>query len=784
MNEFTTIDIIERRLVVLFILCALGANMGVYSQDCTTIPVSLSNLQSCTNGQCLFSQVATLALPLGDSNEACLSFTSPDGSGNLLTLNISIIRSHFQWVADYVYYTDNIQVDGRGYCSCPGSISHDYVNCPTCLALPKFIDTVLCSTGVHNDGSCTLSAFGGGTWCSRVGLRGRNRFKIIHFQPIIKPSVTMSIQMSYIDGTNGANVTNPDTIVYGLEYDGTVTYFTDPSVPFNITVLSNTGVASFIPEFAVFDNHDTSNFYLLDNSIVNSLNEYNTDKIGWYKTDQKNKVSSSLGNEITTRLINCVNDEFSFNFPWSITNDILTNNKINLASTISPGAMLLDPDYRTTNLPNSNPDHVIDPYSTVINGWEIVGVDGWPTPIGWINDPFDKLAFSPQPFSNTFEIVVPNCTVHFTVISATSNGSVLTGYYPPNYPGVIKAYNIPFLNPYPNNVTGADDETDRDASGITLLYTADLYGKAQLDYPTAICTPMFTGDTNNLCDLNCVNPSFSAYQWPSFAPTQFTVINGTFHSDQLTESSLPNQSIMTTEMTSGVLNMIVTFNNMSIKFTDTTIKPRILSTNAQGADLSVQVQSLTVAGTCYASTVPNWLMVTQPVTVTVSPITLMFTMSVPAYYGNLSVIIQCYKNSATASVNTSFNQKINQTSQLSENSTGVGSAGFNWGSLGNPLDWFNGSDFGSGGNDSIWSTWDWFVWVIEVIGIIIACILIGIPLLRYIIVPLTCWGIKMLWKVFKKIGHHTKKLSKMSINVVAPGTFESENNASKYLKRE
>jgi len=657
------------------------------SADCTAVPVSLSDLRNCENNYCYFSEVVTAAIPLGDSNGLCLEFVPPDSVGASVPVNITVDHSHFKWVADYLYFTDAVHVDTIGFCNCPGSFSGNNAGCNDCAAYPKYTDVVVCNTGIHHDEGCLMTWTGNpGTWCSKTGMQGSDRFKVIKMRPNVITDIGLRIDTTY----NNASFT------YSLEYHGNVDYFTNGDIPFNFTIVSDTAKVPFTPEYLVFDVTSPTDFYYFTSDEVNSIDGFDYTKIGWYKTNLPKKVNSDLYSSISTKLVECVYDKFTFSYPWINVLDFLSKHTSRLSRYYSPGSMLSDPNFLASGSSfGQDPNHIANPYSYLLKGWIIASADDLAQPFGFLHN------------GEAIPQVVVNQVVSMSVAQVPS-GYMDVWLENLNGTGVLKNIQVNISRPclLRPAFTGEIDQTTYRAS-FTQAH------RCMINNPSAAgvtdsTIPIGTFYYNIFCYTpnggvtypnGCVsnNATFRSRIWPELRYYDLSYNNGIYRQDVIEDQPQINSTHLYTEITQGVINVAIEFKNFTVYFEDTVISPKIISVAAVNETINLVAQSLTVSGTCFVTSDPPELLTAQPITLTVSASKFPLDMNIPAYTGVATVLLTCYKKKAQMALNVDYNIQINQSlaqNQTSQNNitsclnglllncdAGFSANPFNWGSI-------------------------------------------------------------------------------------------------------
>lgn len=613
----------KRVLGVLYFLCNISFVSG---GTCNAVPVSLSDLQLCDGNTCYFSQQVAAAIPLLDGSSLCLDFISPDDKDFKFTVNIDILHAHYRWDMDYSYYTDAPYISTLGYCSC--SLFDNY-DCSINGVTKPVGDVTFCNQGYHDGSTCTggktAALLSSKSYKVYNALTGKNRFKVIKFKPIVTLDIGLSVTVSN------------DTTTF-VEYDGTVQQTMLSSNKVNFTVVSDTNQNSFTPEFIVYDHHAPTDFYMFSGSEVNGLNEYSTGKFGWYKTDQPIKTLTGIQSLLQTKVKDCSKNVIETIYPWMKPIDYLYANRDKLSSAVAPGAYLFDSQFAADPSDKKTiPNHILTPYSYLLDGWIVMDTSGNPVFAG--SDAQGRL------------VPVPTQSL------ITSNFSVMTNKG-------IKWSNFWMKSSFLiyNQLTSVNQfveimavPTDFSTYGVCLFNSTD---------STRICN----------------NVKFRTTGWPSLELEDYQFTDHFMQSPVITTQSV--NPILYTEMTSGVVNVIVQFNNLSVSFESSTIKPRINSVtfDVDNKTLTVNAQSVTTGGVCYLFSTPTNFIITQNIALTVAPKDYIYDIEQLVYIGKVDIGIRCQKTLVTNSVQVNVNYTQigqNVTTNDTAPTENAGDTGFN-----------------------------------------------------------------------------------------------------------
>jgi len=576
----------------------------VAGDSCYSVPVSLSNITSCTNGVCTIQQTAALSVPIADLNSACLQLVSPDGTTSTINLNITISHAHWHHVFDYNYFTDGVVIDARAACRCGNNFVYSCNDCPASYPNSAYTQ---CITGtIYNSGGCSTS----GSYCARIGYGGFNRYKIMHIAQT--PSKDIGVVFT---------VGNFSTIA---EYNGVVSTLSNQDNSISLTLLSDTAPQDNGYDFVVFDLAAQDDFYLFDDSDVNSINTYDVGKLGWYKTDQLTRLPLQFSQQnLVANVATCgSNPTLQYRSSLLDPGAFLEGRTTALATNVMPGALLVDPDWNPRYImDNSRPDHVIDPFDVIEDGW-------------LLSDQYARMQALGLSRDGTLLPTMQNVGTQSWVIMLTNLGTLnVTSFKFSNAVFTINKQGI----------------------------TYSLY-MVQVLLPTAaygFCYNVFQQNT-------CTGFNITATFWPEMVDGQVLwgpnfqglgVISEVF-TDPVHNIS---QSWFQHEINGGVLNMLVTFNNFTIKFDNTVVKPLIKSITQDKDDDSIvwlEASSMTISGTCQVGTADGILVTTHPIALTVSPQKYELSLTYGPVHTNVQFILLCYSNQATKTVRIDYSDSI------------------------------------------------------------------------------------------------------------------------------
>jgi hypothetical protein len=589
-----TNDFLRTNLVrYLLLLCAVRSVLqGVVALSCDSVPISVSDITSCVNGDCLTTQRANVVVSATAGSKACFVFKDILSGAVLKTVNLTVDRADFIYPVDFCYDSDDMVASSFGFCGCPGGNSATCTSCPVSNTNPG---VALCSESVHNHRDCFLDWLGSsGTYCLKHRFSGFPRFRVCK----LKTSFIPDFQISVTDGTNG----------WMSDFYGNVVQFDHSVAKVNVTIVSTTSNPTFLPQFVVYDRHDTSDFYLLDNSFVNSINDFDMDKIGWAKITDSNNITlpSDLEKRITSSINSCSDNTFHVRYPFKQVSSLLKSSANKLSSKIVPRMSFQDFALVIQSGDNlGDPNHNVD-MPLIKNGYTF-----FPDGFSVINPQFIGITQDgAKPVTVTITAIdFPTGNVTRTKTNATS---VLCGSL--------------FCN---RTSTGA-------------CFDANSY---------RLCYKQGANLEDNFCIIEAVSGvcQYTTSVGLRFFPGEsiFNVKSSLLDNGNLIVSSTPIAKPLVRQLyqpsTLGVISIVLSFKNYTISFPSTIAKPKI-STAAQASDfIVVSAFSQTSPGDCFVGSDPASVVTSQKISLTSVkndyklPINTQVT-------GNISVHIRCGQN--------------------------------------------------------------------------------------------------------------------------------------------
>jgi len=625
-------------------MCFFGFGLVSVTGQCNSVPISLSNLTSCTGTSCLLTQTAYLSIPLATGSSACIEFVSPDGVSNTEMFNISISHSFYKYKPSFIYWTDDAWLEGAGNCKCPPTTGYTRTACENeKLDVANYTATVWIY-GVNSGAGCPLSPTGlSGSHCYKIGVNALKRFKVLDMGVV--PTKDIGFSLSYTDG-------NQTYESWETEYSGISVYEMNSDNTINVTIISDTSTRYFDIQNIVFDTSDTSDFYILDDSDVNSIDSFDTTKIGWVKPDQPIRIPPNMANLIPLDVSNCLVDKFGVVSPFVSIEDKLLQNRHRLSSVIAPGSILADPNYyfglSKTSLKTA-PDVNLKPWHYLRFGWLLANHDG-PQFLG-VTQAGEFLPLT------TGCGVLPMLQNITTNVGQYRNLSSLTVCWADMQVFIPQAFNIGGSYGYwlVKFITYANISGNFTEYGVCTMYN----GAIGVDFTSV----SFASAKLNYLAVelgSCFEPNFNSTAWPTLAIGNFK-FNGTFSQSYTGYSSDINAVSLSNPIYEGVANVLVTFKDLNIQFQSNSIKPKIISVGTNNVDgVWVFAQSVTVGGVCFIGTYPAGIFTTQSVTLGLNPLNNTYVFAPVAYKSQISVVIRCAQSTSEATLFVNYDLSPNQ----------------------------------------------------------------------------------------------------------------------------
>lgn len=340
----------------IFFICFLFSLSS--QQNCQTLPLSVSSLNICEDGNCRTTETAQLRLGLTKGTTECVRIESTGSQVLPSVFNITIVDSVLSYPLVDCYFSDDPQFDVTGFCGCPGGTT---VSCDICPSAIPSGDTNICTTGLHNSKGCLLG--GAGTWCTQVGFSGINRFKICD---IGDPELQISFEYFDTNSNKIHSVTNPTVVTLSNSV-------------FNLTLIDPSVKDKEKTEFMVWDLTQKQNFFLIPERYVNFDNTYDPTKLGWFKTNKTKQVTNDFFKSTNIQITSCSQNTFQMGTSAVFATEFLTNHPEYCAQRVAPGSILRDPGFGLVSAMTG--ETIINPVD-LIQGAYFLSIDGEVVPVG------------------------------------------------------------------------------------------------------------------------------------------------------------------------------------------------------------------------------------------------------------------------------------------------------------------------------------------------------------------------------------------------------------------
>lgn len=703
---------------------------------CTTIPVSLSNVTNCINNVCTFTQIANFVMNTPRGSQSCLQFVSPDGSTESYPININVLDSEFVYNLEYYYWTDSPKITSYGLCGCPGGHDYNVNNCP--ISNSKFgqYTTIISTDGVHSNSYCALNAIGKflkvaqthGTYCFKMSLEGYNRFKIMKWRPIVNKNIFIEISAPNISTS--------------INYHGIPTFAEFEDAPFNITVLSDTAFSSFNPYATLYDNHDARGFYFLGPNEVNGINEYSTNKIGWFKPNETQSVGNGLGNQLDVKIVNCKNDILQAMVPWNNLEDLLADYQALLNGVVSPYAYIVDGFYENyidlASQEGDIPSHTIEPYDYFFdNGFQILDENSIPLTFGEDEDGNiipSVTSTEPSSFSGYLNIEIDFLDGYSSMTPQQASDAGIKLFY-------STATNIPsyYINYTTNTLYKGPIRNVYSMQGGLLKSFCVYTDQDQCNTLTGTCTHT----------LKCSDWCFIGLNFPTYQYMYYCYRNSTLSATPVGLPSpvdnAPNE--LHIPINNGAINMQIAFINQTIVFKNSLIVPIIEDIKNSDNTLIITARSSSVPGECFVSVDPDNMLMTQSIALTTNNKDYSLTLLPTRLNKRIYVIIMCYQNMVKGSITVNYDVSIKGLSQENITTTpcpGCDEYTINFDKVGGQSTWDKFKGFFKNLFNGTATWWHYIMLVLIILG---AMLIIG--LLFYF--GIIQWFVVSILKLFKWI---------------------------------
>lgn len=650
-------------------------------QACSTLPLSVSSLDSCEDNNCRTTETAQIRLELNKGFTSCIRIESTGTQVAPAVFNISIIDSVLVYPLVDCYFSDDPQIDISSFCGCPGGTSVSCDNCPN--TNPVGMD-VLCTSGLHNSKGCLLG--GAGTWCSKIGFTGFNRYKVCD---IGSPELQLSFK--YFDTvTTKVHIVNNPTI------------FTLGNTVFNITLLDFEVSDREKTEFMVWDTLQLNNFYLIPERFVNYHDTYDPSKLGWYKSNKTVAITNEFFKSASNQVTNCGQNQVAMGTSAVHFADFLPINTDYCAQRVAPGVILRDPGFPLLSASTGEDNDFIQPYK---NGMYFTNIDGGVVFFGLDDD--NNVRPTPYWAANGWTI---------TTLTGSVTGNFLCSNGTHMYTGLAYSYNLVICQQLDSAVP-ADVGVNW---GLCLVTAAIATGAVGYD---------------------CTDITFSAFSYPDD-----TLQTYVFNTSGIVQISNTQPSIkelsdsILVPVKKGSATALLEFKNVTFIFDTINAIPHIDSVDDTSGDIVVVASSKTVPGNCV-------LMVSNDIGPTVSVFLALVNnkyripVTTKKFDGNVIITLQCYKNTDSVSLDIKVDKGDPDVIERTINQTSVREA-----SMSNPSAWSSFlksankfASFLGGGFSKIFSLTNNKIWSFLLGVLIVVSILAAIPLSLMIIWKATAY---------------------------------------------
>lgn len=606
----------------ILILCTvLDLSSG---QACSTLPLSVSSLDSCEDNNCRTTETAQIRLELNKGTSACVRIESTGTQVAPAVFNITIIDSVLVYPLVDCYFSDDPQIDISSFCGCPGGTSVSCDNCPN--TNPIGMD-VLCTSGLHNSKGCLLG--GAGTWCSKVGFTGFNRFKVCD---IGSPELQVSFKYFDTVTTKYHISNNPNTITLGNSV-------------FNLTLLDFLVSDKEKSEFMIWDTMQLNNFYLIPDRFVNYHDTYDPSKLGWYKSNKSVAVTNEFFNSASNQVTSCSQNLVAMGTSAVHFADFLSNNPDFCAQRVAPGVILRDPGFPLLSAATGEDNDFIQPYK---NGMYFTNIDGGVVFFGLDDDNNVR----PTPYWAATGWTIDTITGTITGNFLCSNGTHM-------YTGLAYSYNL------------------------VICQQLEPVVPADVGINWGICV-VTSALTTGVATYDCTAVSFSAFSYPDDTLQIYVFNTSGFVQTTNNPPSIKELSdSILVPVKRGSATALLEFKNVTFIFDTINAIPHIDSVDDTSGDVVVVASSKTVPGNCV-------LMISDDLGPTVSVFLALVNnkyripITSRKFDGNAIITLQCYKNRDSVSLDIKVDKGDPDIIEKTINQTSVREA-----SMSNPSAWFS-----------------------------------------------------------------------------------------------
>ena len=320
-------------IYVVFVALLIACTWLVRASPCSQLPVTISNIAQCHDGLCSMDIMASSTLDLTDKT-SCINLVAGDEGQLIATVNVSLVNAFSTQNFESCYYTDYIYVDTKLSCAC--STELEEATCSeSCTAQPRYTDNVVCNDfPMFVESSCT---FGWAKNCIKTGFSGVKKYKVCKLKPKGLSRATVKID------------TSQDTLYLNFENGFKVFETYDSSGSMNFTNKQFILKEKDDVEYVVMPLDVASDFFIGTKDLVNDYNEYDPNKIGWYKVGHPQPINVDMVKQAVSirSLTECNGASSTYQIAqnWKLVGEITNANTQRWASTILPGSYIDDEEW-------------------------------------------------------------------------------------------------------------------------------------------------------------------------------------------------------------------------------------------------------------------------------------------------------------------------------------------------------------------------------------------------------------------------------------------------------
>lgn len=611
------LDNISAKLLVMVCLFHFLLYVSGQQHSCVSHPVSLSNITNCYDKVCNLTATTYIKQQFDGITETCIDFTSGNNSESS-TIHILGSKTVATYPLQDCYFTDDPYMNFTLYCSClsvacnlpPLSLfcesAYNQATCPIHnTTSPSVFDK---GVGISTD------CLGGlkGHWCSRMILNAAARYKICRLG---KPKYSVLFNIHDDHG----NVLLNDIYTGGL-----ISY---NSSSINLTMNANLNTLTHENKYIIWDRSSNSNYYILPDTVINDINTYNKNKIGWIKIIE-NKIYHQLTHEdFDITLGSCIRNQFDLRHSLLNVAVFLNNHKQFLGNTVGSDRSLMDPLYNPEISDEGiTPNHFVSPYKYVHDGFGLYAYDNSVTFFGVqknLTNDFYTLTFKP-------DISIRTGLGQTTLFS--------DGTY--DYTYDLNCLQLPYMQYY--------------GYGNRPNYICILLRDTKFGFAT--CPQKSASTTDGVWLQSCTNYNGTGISipdillWPENQYGSVT-FNGNF--SKTINSDLQGGSFYE-YLDSLVVDMVLQYSNISIQFTSYSTKPKIFNCVPFYDSIKFQAFSTSSAGSCYVEVQPLGLIETQSIYLSNNQETYTLDIIGESFIGEASIILKCFRSTATCTIDLNY----------------------------------------------------------------------------------------------------------------------------------